>query len=288
MTTRSSLGWLRDLPDVRDFGPDTATATRTTTGPGKVVDWFKQSKAQAPATVGLPSEVNLQKFCSPIENQGSLGSCTANAGVGLLEYYENRAFGRHVDASRLFLYKTTRNLLGWTGDTGAYLRTTMKALALFGTLPESHYPYDIARYDEEPGAFDYSFAQSFQALSYFRLDQSGMSPGDVLDRVKRFLAAGYPSMFGFTVYNFGNQAGEFEYPGPNSSVQGGHAVVAVGYDDSRAIAGRKGALRVRNSWGTAWGDRGYGWLPYDYVRSGLAVDFWSLFRAAYIPTNQFE
>jgi C1A family cysteine protease len=70
-----------------------------------------------------PASVDLRAWCSPIEDQGNLGSCTANAGVGLLEYYERRAFGKHLDGSRLFLYKASRNLLGWTGDTGAYLRT---------------------------------------------------------------------------------------------------------------------------------------------------------------------
>lgn len=69
-----------------------------------------------------------------------IGSCTANAGVGLVEYFERRAFGKHLDASRLFLYKVTRNLLHLTEDTGAYLRTTMAAMALFGVPPKNTGP----------------------------------------------------------------------------------------------------------------------------------------------------
>jgi C1A family cysteine protease len=65
--------------------------------------------------------------------------------------------------------------------------------------------------------------------------------------LKNFLAAGFPTMFGLTVYNFGNANGEFEFPGPSDRVQGGHAVVALGYDDNRKIGKEKGALKIRNS-----------------------------------------
>jgi len=287
-TNKHSMGWLRDIPDIRDFDPDNtkiATATRKPTQL-TVANWFQASKATT--AKAAPSEMNLIKWFSPIENQLSLGSCTANAGVGLLEYYENRAFGNFIDASRLFLYKVTRNLLGWTGDTGAFLRSTMKAMALFGAPPEANIPYDISKFDQEPSAFAYSYAQNYQSMSYFRLDQAGMAPQQVLDRVKQFIAAGYPSMFGFTVYNYGSNHGEFAFPSPTDKAIGGHAIVAMGYDDSRQIGNSKGALKIRNSWGTAWGESGYGWLPYDYVLKGLAVDFWSLFKAEYINTKQFE
>lgn len=95
-------------------------------------------------------------------------------------------------------------------------------------------------------------------------------------------------MFGFTVYNFGNEKGEFAFPGPGETVKGGHAVVAIGYDDGRKIGKEKGALKIRNSWGPGWGEGGYGWLPYRFIEAGLAVDFWSLFRQEYVPTGRFE
>lgn len=280
MAQRYALGWQRDLPDVRDYS----------SGHREVAKYFRSTKVRDPrkAPSRLRKRVDLSRWCSPIEDQGSLGSCTAQAGVALLEYYENRAFGRFLDASRLFLYKVTRNLLGWTGDTGAWLRTTMKAMVLFGVPPESYRPYDIASFDEEPDAFLYSFAGNYKSLRYYRHDTTGTSEAKTLKRVKTALAAGFPSMFGFTVYNFGNDEGEFAYPGPNDIVQGGHAVVAVGYDDDRSIGSTKGALKIRNSWGTGWGDDGYGWLPYKYVESGLAVDFWSLFRAEYVDTERFK
>jgi C1A family cysteine protease len=273
-----ATGWLRDRPDFRDYTPETDS----------VQQLMGSLKVQNPPGGATPKSVDCSQYCSPIENQGSLGSCTAQAGVGLLEYYENRAFGRFLDGSRLFLYKATRNLLQLAGDTGAWLRSTMSAMVLFGVPPEKYWPYQIAQFDDEPSAFCYSFARNYKSITYYRLDLPGMSTDAVLKRVKLYLRFGYPSMFGFTVFNFGNEEGEFAFPGPDASVKGGHAMVAVGYDDDREIGSEKGALKVRNSWGTGWGEGGYGWLPYKYVEAGLAVDFWSLFKADYLETNKFE
>lgn len=276
------MGWTRDLPDVRDYRLDTP----------EVAAVLKGSKPLKRVRKAMPTSVDLRADCSPIEDQGSLGSCTANAGVGLLEYFERRAHGKYLDGSRLFLYKATRNLLGWKGDQGAYLRTTMKAMALFGVPPEKVRPYDVAAFDEEPPAFCYAFAQNYKALRYYRLDPAGTAGGEVLEAVKRNLAAGLPSMFGFTVYSsmpgIGEGSGDIPYPEPGDSVQGGHAVVAVGFDDAHGIGDEEGALRIRNSWGVAWGDGGYGWLPYRYVVDSVAVDFWSLVQADFVDTELFR
>ena len=118
------MGWIPDYPDFRDYTEETE-AVRLALGSGT------KSKAKS-----LPVSVDLREWCSPVENQGGLGSCTAQAGVGVIEYYERKSFGRHIDASRLFLYKVTRNLMKMSGDTGAYLRTTMGAMVLFGVPPE--------------------------------------------------------------------------------------------------------------------------------------------------------
>ncbi len=277
-TTKFGMGWQRDLPDIRDYTPEH----------DKVDQMLSKSKAIKPPKSGIRKKVDLAPFCSPIEDQGTLGSCTANAGVGLIEYYERRAFGEHLDASRLFLYKNTRKLLHWSGDTGAWLRTTMKAMVLFGVPPEAYYPYDISKFDDDPDAFCYAFAQNYQSIRYFRLDAATTTTGKLLKRVKNFLSAGYPSMFGFTVYGYGNDKGEIAFPGTSDTVQGGHAVVAVGYDDNRKIGTKKGALKIRNSWGEGWGEGGYGWLPYAYVEAGLANDFWCLFKNEYVATGKFE
>ena len=277
-----ALGWQRDLPDYRDFTPDS----------DKIQEVLAKSRPFKSALKFHPASVDLRNWCPPIEDQESIGSCTANAGVGLLEYYQRRAFGDHLDASRLFLYKVTRNLLNWTGDTGAYLRTTMKAMVLFGVPPERYWTYDINRYDEEPIAFCYAFALSYKTIRYYRLDPPGASPSQVLSTIQRFLTAGLPCMFGFTVYSsipaIGAGTGDIPFPQAGDSVLGGHAIVAVGYNNAKKIGSHKGALLIRNSWGADWGEQGYGWLPYAYVEQGLAVDFWSLLKAEFVNTELFE
>jgi C1A family cysteine protease len=246
----------------------------------------------------LPVKIDLKAWCAPIEDQAALGSCTANAAVGMIEFYEKKAYGVWLDASRLFLYKATRNLLGWTGDTGAYLRTTMGAMALFGVPPEKYWPYKIASFDVEPTAFLYAFAQSFQAINYYRLDPLGTTPANLLNQIKTNLAGNLPSMFGFTVYDSISQAngvgkGKIPFPCPTDKVAGGHAIMAIGYDDTMVIKNANcgktttGALLIRNSWGTSWGEGGYGWLPYEYVLKGLAVDWWTLISEKYVETTKF-
>jgi C1A family cysteine protease len=282
------LGWLRDLPDFRDYTPEHEEVKPQ-------LEAIGAAEAETPAT--LPTTVDLRQYCSPIENQGSLGSCTANATVGLVEYFERRAHGRHIDASRLFLYKATRDLLHWTGDTGAYLRSTMGALALFGVPPEEYWPYNVASYDIEPSSFLYSFAGNYRAIRYFRLDPAGTSPSTLLARIKTNLVNGLPPVYGFTVYNSISQAahsGKIPYPAPGDSVAGGHANLLVGYDDHMTItntnngATTTGAFITRNSWGTSWGDHGYGYLPYDYVKHSLATDFWSLVKEGWTDTDPFK
>jgi C1A family cysteine protease len=189
-------------------------------------------------------------------------------------------------------------MLHWTGDTGAFLRTTMGAMVLFGVPPEEYWPYVTADYEKEPPAFCYAFAQSYQAVSYYRLDPPGTTKSALLNSIKTNLAGGLPSMFGFTVYasyTQANSTGKIPYPTTGEKIVGGHAVVAIGYDDNMKIKNSnpgapeyKGAILIRNSWGTGWGSGGYGWLPYEYVLKGLAVDWWSMIKGEWIDTGAFK
>jgi C1A family cysteine protease/predicted TIM-barrel fold metal-dependent hydrolase len=303
---RRKLGWLPDLPDYRDHDMETDSVPRhllrlnrhqTVKGMMGQIDHCADSGGRSVSARALPASVDLRRWCSPIEDQGQLGACTAHAAAALIEYYERRAFGSHIDISRLFLYKVTRNLLNWTSDTGAYLRTTMEAMVLFGVPPEEYFPYDPANVDIEPSAFCYSFAQSYQTLSYFRLDAARTTRPDLLKQIKMNLAKGIPAMFGFTVFgSIGSAAktGRIPFPVKTDRREGGHAVAAVGYDDDLVIRHpfsdleTKGAILIRNSWGSRWGNGGYGWLPYEYVLHHLAVDWWTVLKQEWVDTNQFH
>ena len=273
-----TMGWQPDLPDARDYDPRH----------DKVKDILTKQDSLVLSDAALPTRVDNRDLCSPVEDQGALGSCTAQAVVGLMEYMMRRAGNQHINGSRLFVYKVTRNLLGWIGDQGAYLRTAMQAVSMFGVPPERYLPYDIARYEEEPSAFLYSFADDFQALNYARLDPRDASPDDVLALVKRVLAADFAVVFGFSVYNSLSNSPDIPLPCRLDTLQGGHAVMAVGYDDEREVdCGAPGALIIRNSWGVDWGEQGYGYLPYDYVLRGLARDFWTCFKWEWVNTGNF-
>lgn len=284
---RRGLGWLPDYPDLRDYTPQSEAVVPLLAKTAVPKVGTKSKKA--------PAKVDLREWCSPVEDQGQIGSCTAHAGVGMLEYFERKLHGKHLDASRRFLYKVTRALGQLEGDSGAFLRTTMGAMVLFGVPPEEYWPYSEEEFDEEPLTFCYAFAQNYQAVKYYRLDPPGTERADLLAAIKSHLASQLPAIFGFTVYGSIAQAGEdgkIPFPGPGDKVEGGHAVMAVGYDDAVKIANRgeetKGAILIRNSWSSGWGEEGYGWLPYDYVLEGLADDWWALIENEWVDTGEFK
>lgn len=241
-------GWLPDLPDHRDF----------------------LYSAVAPFRAVLPQKVDLRRKCSAIENQGNLGSCTANALVGALEFLEIKDGAKFVDLSRLFVYYNERVIEGTVNqDSGAYIRDGIKSLAKLGVCPEQEWPYRISDFTKKPTAKCYKDAIRHRITSYHRIT--------TIDEMRNCLADGFPFVFGFTVYTaFESQAvaksGVVTMPGPKERVLGGHAVVAVGYDD-----GQK-RFWVRNSWDTDWGQNGYFTMPYDYLdpQSNLADDFWTI------------
>ena len=187
-------------------------------------------------------------------------------------------------------------MLNFKGDTGAFLRSAMGALTLFGVPPEEYWPYDVEIYDREPPAFCYSFAKNYQAIKYVRLDPTGIEKDVLLHSIKGGISKGFPFLFGFTVYNSIQQSsttGKIPYPCRGEKVEGGHAIMAVGYDDKMSIKyelcdkATRGALLIRNSCGTEWGEKGYGWLPYDFVLGGLAEDWWTLIDQGWVDTGQF-
>jgi C1A family cysteine protease len=272
------LGWHRDLPDLRDYSPVHQ----------EVQDLLQRLKRPRGARSSRPQRIDWREFCTPIEDQQVLNACTAHACLGLLQYFERRALGKVIDPSRLFLYKMTRQLLHWTGDTGTALRPTVKAMIRFGIPPEEHWPYELTKLDQQPDPFLFSFAKEVQSICYLRLDPRGTSGEETLENIKAFLAAGFPSMFGFPVLSSLSQDQDIPFPTVFDFLRGGQAVIAIGYDDVRVIRSTRGALLIRNSWGTGWGEGGYGWLPDAYVKEQLAVDFWTLLKPEWLDSREFE
>jgi len=309
-----SFGWLREPPDIRDYWMDFRLVDNQNRVEVHSLDGTKSISDRFASIVvpqyTLPTvHVSNTQWCSPIKNQGRLGSCTAQAGTALLEYFENRSFGKNIEGSKRFLYKVTRNLMDLDGDTGAYCRATMGAIALIGVCPERYWPYTEKSpdFDREPTSFAYSLAQNYQGLIYHRVD-TNRATTPLLQRIKTMLFSGWPIMFGFSTYSSINDrevdvSGEIPWPASDEAFTGSHAVVMVGYDNHKEIwnsrdnSGTEGAFLIRNSWGTEWGVPapdaplgsvgGYGWLPYKYFEEGLAVDLWSLTKAEWIDSGKF-
>ncbi len=278
------MGWSPDLPDARDY----------TYRHDKVLKLLRRLKRSRRKT--LPNEVDLRRdddgeYFTPPEDQGPLNCSAACAVLGLVEYFERRVRGRTFEGSKLFLYKVTRNRLQKrlrvTGDTGADLRTTLKALVQFGVPPEEHWPYEIDDFDQEPSAFLYGVAKPFRRVRYVRLDEPNCDGAKTWAVVKSFLAAGFPVAFGFPVPTSLTADANVPYRPGLDSIRGGQAAVAVGYKTDH-FGPSQDALLIRSSWGSRWGDTGNGWLPTSYLRNQLAKDFWTLLSEQWLDSDELS
>lgn len=251
MRTRYPLGWIPDVPDQRDI---------------PFAEVFRM-----PAK--LPAQTDLRAGCSAVEDQSALGSCTAQALVGALEYLELQALKaekiRFRDLSRLFVYYNERVVQGTVQeDSGASLRIGIKTLKTKGVCREELWPYKVDRFAMKPPDACYREAAHHQVMAYQRLH--------TFEEMKAGLAMGLPFVFGFAVYEHvmsetTAKTGRVRLPKKRERLLGGHAVLAVGYQDRSKI------VIFKNSWGSIWGRQGYGELPYAYLQSReLSDDFWCI------------
>jgi C1A family cysteine protease len=219
----------------------------------------------------LPSKVNLSTKFPALYDQGELGSCTANAIGAAFQFLQKKQKLKDFIPSRLFIYYNERVVLGTINeDSGAMIRDGIKSMNKQGACRETMWPYKIEKFTEKPPQECYKEALKHQVTSYKRLSQN-------LNQLMGCLADGFPFVFGFTVYDsFMTQSvaktGKMPMPDlSKESVQGGHAVVAVGYDDSIQC------VIVRNSWGKNWGKGGHFMMPYAYIQNpSLCDDFWTM------------
>ena len=275
-------GWTKEPEDLRDYGLDHP----------KAGNLLKMEKA-------LPAKVSWRSKIWGIYNQLELGSCTANAATGVYRSTYKLQQGKDTeDLSRLFVYKYTREMMGadGNGDSGAYIRTAIGSLARGGLPPERYWPYtdDPKKFDLVPPAFVYIEAQQNKILTYLKAETAGQTPATTLKNIKTALSKGQLFEFGFTVYAsiYDTKNGDIPFPSKNEEVEGGHAIYAIGYDDTRKIKSRDGktytgAIEIVNSWGADWGDQGCGWLPYEYVLQGIAADWWTPLTEQYNDSSAF-
>ena len=241
----TNYGWRRDLPDIRDvYHNSTDDLT--------------------------PSAYDLTSKMPPVYDQGTLGSCTANAIAAALQYDELKQGLPSSTPSRLFIYYNERVIEGTvSSDSGAMIRDGIKAVNKVGYCNETLWPYDISKFSKRPSSSCFDAAKQHKALVYKRVSQK-------VEDLKYVLSSGYPVIFGITVYSsFESESvtktGNVPLPSKHESVLGGHAILLVSYDDNTKRFG------FRNSWGEKWGVDGYGRLPYEYVLNpDLADDFWTL------------
>jgi C1A family cysteine protease len=245
---KKSYGWIPDIPDQRDYLCTVASPL-----------------------FGLPNLIDLRPHCpKTVYDQGDLGSCTGNAIAAAMEFDQIKQGLGEATPSRLFIYYNERAMEGTaTTDSGAQIRDGIKTVALQGACPESIWPYDPAQCLIQPPQQAYDSASAHKVSLYQRLPQQ-------LRSFKGCLAQGYPFVLGFTVYeSFESDqvaaTGLVPMPGKDEEALGGHAVLAVGYNDARQM------FTIRNSWGPDWGQKGYFQMPYAYLQNAnLARDFWTI------------
>lgn len=240
------FGWKRDLPDPRDF------------------------KFRVAEPIELPELIDLREQDPLIYNQLESNSCTANAMGGVFQFEQISQQKKDFMPSRLFIYYNTRVIEGTVNeDGGATLRNTMKAMVNDGVCPETKWAFKLSNISVKPNCCCYYTGKRNQVLQY-------LSVAHDLNEIKQCLTLCHPVAFGFMVFSsFMTEevaiTGVAPIPTVNDSALGGHAVVAIGYDDS------KNALIVRNSWGTGWGQNGYFYMPYEYITiPNLSADFWTI------------
>jgi C1A family cysteine protease len=244
------FGWKPELPDHRDLP-------------------YAAMRLSLEKPLALPAQVDLRPHCPPVYDQAQLGSCTANAIAGAFQFDRRKQNLPDFVPSRLFIYYNERAMEGSVPtDAGAFIRDGIKSVGKQGVCKETQWPYNISKFAAKPPKSCYTNAMKYKAITYFRLNNAN------LDELKSCLAAGYPFVFGFVVYNSFFQGdtnhGLVPMPG-NEPTIGGHAVLAVGYNDTTQ------RFTIRNSWGPTKGDQGYYYMPYQYLTTtSLSDDFWTV------------
>lgn len=219
------------------------------------------------AAKALPSAVDLRDKMPPVYDQGDLGSCTANAGCAAVTFLDSK-----MDPSRLFLYYVERRDDGDVkSDAGSTLSECCKALEKYGVCSEKLWPYDISKFADLPPRKCFTEAKKHQALEVHQI-------GQTVNEMKACLASGFPFILGISIFpgfesDQAAKTGMIPMPKKHEKSLGGHALICCGYDDAKQV------WIIRNSWSENFGDKGYCYLPFEYLTDErIASDFWVIKR----------
>jgi C1A family cysteine protease len=263
------------------MGPMTQTlAKRAKTfkyGRGLKLDGLKKmanDEAGFGVKASLPAKVDLRAGCSPISNQGQSSACVGFATVDGLGEYLAAKQGRRMNLSPRYVWNLSRhNDKSLHEDTGTWPHVAMKMADNLGFALESDFPTPSAAETENPAILMPLVTERPSNAVVAKAKKNRLFTGwkaiASVHAMKKSVAEGMPVVFGIVCYpslGEANKTGVIPMPKPDEADEGGHAIVCVGYDNA------KRHFIIRNSWGTEWGDKGYGYLPYDFFNTGNAYE----------------
>ena len=215
--------------------------------------------------IRVPRKVDYTTAMTPVRDQGDEGTCVAFASVvGVKEYEDTKEYKKIIELSPRYLYALCKKNDDAPGADGTYPRVAMKMLLKYGVSLESYWPYHPHQKDKPKSGAGKS-AKTYRIKAYARLSS--------LDEMKRSLLVNGPFLAGVEVFaswftDRVSKTGVIPLPKKNDALEGGHAICIMGYDDSKKI------LKFKNSWSAGWGDRGYGYMKYEYIER-YCSDAWS-------------
>lgn len=243
-------GHIKDTPDTRDL-------------------IFKASAT--PPKIFSP--VDLRGHCPPILDQGELGACTAFGTTEMVHFVRLKQKLADFSPSPLFTYYATRQIENTVNeDSGAQVRNALKSAVVYGVVQEEKWKYDISNFKTNPTPDVWAEAQKHQTLQYHRINDG------VIHDMQQCLWEGYPFTFGAELFEsfeslHVEQTGVVPLPTDSEKSLGGHCMMCVGWK----VINNKRYFIIQNSWGTSWGDKGYCYIPFEYIgNKNLVSDFWTI------------
>ena len=209
--------------------------------------------------IDLKQSVDLREWDSPVDDQLSVGSCVGNAIASAYELMVRNLYPEQfVELSRLFVYYNSRLFdNSYKDDVGTYIRDGLKAASRYGICEERLWPYDEEKFDDQPSPDCYVDASQRLVTKYEIL----YSLRDMIE----VLNNNQPIVVGMIVYDSFMELGAInpvvKLPTQYDLLSGSHAVVILGYNLSKQM------FLAKNSFGTNWGDNGYFWIPFEYIRT---------------------